>query len=101
VFAKFHKINYNKAESGSKKTKMGYHLKDIPKGKLGEFSKIVEEFEELREAQGRAGCEVLEICELCDLVGAIEAYAKRWNLSLEQLIKMKELTKSAFEEGKR
>jgi hypothetical protein len=35
------------------------------------------------------------------MIGAIEMYAKKWNLSLDELIKMKDLTKSAFEEGKR
>jgi hypothetical protein len=38
---------------------------------------------------------------LCDLIGAIEAYAEKFNLTIEDLIKMKNLTKSAFVEGKR
>jgi hypothetical protein len=39
---------------------------------------------------------------MADLIGAIEAYAeKRYNLTLDDLIKMKDLTKSAFVEGKR
>lgn len=79
---------------------MGYHIKDIEKGKLGEFSKIREEFEELQDANEQKSS-VLEICELADLLGAIEAYAKKWNLSLEDLNKMKESTKKAFEDGSR
>jgi phosphoribosyl-ATP pyrophosphohydrolase len=79
---------------------MGYHKRKIKKGKLGEFSKIKEEFEELTDAVEQ-DISPLIICELCDMIGAIEMYAKRWNLSLDDLIKMKDLTKSAFEEGKR
>jgi len=79
---------------------MGYHLKEIKKGKLGEFSKIQEEFEELSDGVCQNN-KVLIICELCDVLGAIEAYAKNWNLSLEDLIKMMNSTKSSFEEGKR
>ena len=79
---------------------MGYHSKEIQKGKLGEFSKIKEEFEELMDANEQKNS-VLEICELADLLGAIEAYAKKWNLSLGELNKMKESTKKAFEDGSR
>ncbi len=79
---------------------MGYHLKEIQKGTLGEFSKIKEEFEELMDANEQKNS-VLEICELADLLGAIEAYAKKWNLSLGDLNKMKESTKKAFEDGSR
>lgn len=79
---------------------MGYHLRKIKKGTVGEFSKIQEEFEELQDAIEQKHA-VLEICELCDLIGAIEAYAKKWNLSLNDLIKMKESTRQAFKEGKR
>ena len=79
---------------------MGYHLKKITKGKLGEISKIQEEFEELMDGNNQKH-PVLEICELCDLLGAIEAYAKKWNLSLEDLNKMKESNKKAFEDGTR
>jgi hypothetical protein len=80
---------------------MGYHKSKIEKGKFGEFSKIVEEYLELEDAVSQE-VKVLIICELCDLVGAIEAYANEaYNLSLNDLIKMKNLTKEAFKEGKR
>lgn len=79
---------------------MGYHKTHIPKGVLGEISKISEEYYELEDAFNQ-DCKVLMICELCDMIGAIEAYAKNFNLSLQDLINMKNLTKSAFEEGKR
>jgi hypothetical protein len=79
---------------------MGYHTKEIPKGALGEFSKIEEEFLELKDAHGQKN-DVLQICELCDLLGAMEAYARKWNLSLDDLRKMKDATESAFQEGSR
>lgn len=79
---------------------MGYHKKKIDKGVLGEFSKIKEEFDELSDAHEQSN-PILEVCELCDLLGAIESYAKKWNLTIEDLLKMKDSTKSAFEEGSR
>ena len=80
---------------------MGYHKRKIKKGKLGEFSKIVEEMEELTDAHEQ-GVKVLMICELCDLIGSIEEFSlKQFNLPLEDLIQMKNLTKSAFSDGKR
>jgi len=79
---------------------MGYHKKKIKKGVLGKYSKIREEFEELTDAHEQQN-RVLIICELCDLVGSIESYAAGYNLTLEDLIKMKNATKSAFKEGKR
>ncbi len=69
---------------------MGYHLNKIIKGNLGQFSKIEEEYAELHDAYSQCN-KVLEICELADLIGAIEAYAeKQYNLSLKDIIKMKE-----------
>lgn len=79
---------------------MGYHLKRIDKGVFGEFSKITEEFEELMDANLQNN-KVLELVELCDLLGAIEAYVKHNNLTLMDLVKMKNATKRAFESGER
>lgn len=79
---------------------MGYHLKEIEKGIVGEFSKIKEEFQELEDAQEQQS-KVLIICELTDLVGAIEEYAKKYNLTLADLKQFSDMTKSAFKEGKR
>ena len=78
----------------------GYHSKKIEKGIFGEYSKIKEEFEELTDAFEQ-GDSILQICELCDLVGSIEEYIKRWNLTLDDLIKMKDKTKGAFLQGER
>lgn len=79
---------------------MGYHKKKILKGELGEFSKVEEEFLELKDSYEQDH-PVLIVCELCDLIGAIEAYANKWNFTLDDLIKMKDSTKEAFEERTR
>ena len=79
---------------------MGYHTIKIEKGKLGEFSKIQEEFSELQDAVKQQN-PLLELCECADLVGAIEAFICKYNISLDDLIKMMNCTKSAFEEGER
>jgi hypothetical protein len=80
---------------------MGYHLKPIDKGTLGELSKIREEFEELQDGIAQNN-KVLQICELCDLIGAIEAFSEaKFNLNLGDLTKMMNLTKSAFRDGSR
>ena len=80
---------------------MGYHLSPIPKGELGEFSKIQEEFMELLDANNQSN-PILELCELSDLLGAIELYTtSKFNIKLEQIIKMSRATQEAFKEGKR
>jgi len=79
----------------------GYHKVEIPKGVLGEFSKIEEEILELKDAASQ-NCNVLVLCELCDLLGAIEAFTtKQFNITLRDLTQFKNLTKQAFESGKR
>lgn len=79
---------------------MGYHIRKIEKGKLGEFSKIKEEYEELLDGFEQ-GNKLLQLIEMSDLLGAIDAYATQFNLSLKDLVKMKNSTKSAFEDGDR
>ena len=79
---------------------MGYHLTKIKKGKLGEFSKIREEFEELEDAH-QQGDLILQLCELSDMVGAIEEYLKKWNLTIDDLKKFSDKTKKAFNDGSR
>jgi hypothetical protein len=79
---------------------VGYHKVKIEKGRVGEYSKIREEFDELTDAVGQDN-KVLIICELTDIVGAIEEYAKKFGLTLDDLKKFSDLTKSAFNEGTR
>ena len=78
----------------------GYHNKNIQKGILGEDSKIREEFEEFIDAIEQQN-PVMALVELSDLLGAIEAYSNKYNVSLEDLIVMKNTTKKAFENGHR
>ena len=78
---------------------MGYHTKEIKQGTFGEFSKIVEEFEELTDAYGQNN-PVMTLVECCDLIGAIEGYVfSKHHITLNDLITMKDRTKSAFEDG--
>ena len=79
---------------------MGYHNKIIPKGVLGEFSKIREEFLEAENAIEQDN-KVMILIELSDLLGAIEQYTAKYNITLEDLIIMKEATKRAFKDGSR
>lgn len=51
----------------------GYHLREIKKGELGEWSKVQEEFEEWKEA-GEQNSRLMELLELADLMGAMEAF---------------------------
>ena len=80
---------------------MGYHKTTIPKGILGEFSKIEEEFLELKDGFEQDD-KILQIVELTDLIGAIDAYSScRFGLSLGDLIKFTRKTQQAFEDGSR
>ena len=50
---------------------LGYHLKPIPKGRLGHISKIQEELMEYEDAIEQ-NCRIMAMVELSDLVGAID-----------------------------
>jgi hypothetical protein len=79
----------------------GYHFREIPRGKFGEFSKIEEEWQELLDAREQENS-IMELCEISDLVGAIESYVeKRYNVSMKEILTMKEATGRAFREGNR
>lgn len=82
---------------------MGYHKNEIKKGVIGEVSKITEEYEEFLDALSQDQ-KIMQLIELSDLIGAIEQYILKMSngsITLEQLLSMKELTKSAFEDGSR
>lgn len=80
---------------------MGYHKTEIQKGIFGEFSKIQEEWDELTDARNQGG-KILELCELSDLYGAIEGYIKNtYQMSMDDLKQMSEMTQSAFLDGSR
>ena len=78
----------------------GYHLNEITKGVLGEISKIQEEVNELLDAEQQNSV-IMIGCELSDLYGAVEAYAQKYNLTMNDLSIMSNITKRAFEVGER
>lgn len=80
----------------------GYHLARIPKGEVGEPSKILEETLEFMDAV-RQDCAVMALVELSDLQGAISAWlAKRHpTLALSDLQAMASITERAFRNGHR
>lgn len=80
----------------------GYHSKPIPKGVLGEVSKIREELLELEDAESQ-GVKVLVLCELADMIGATKHYLKKHHPSvrLEDLEQFANLTSNAFTSGQR
>lgn len=80
---------------------MSYHKNEIPKGVVGRFSKIQEEYLELEDAY-QQGDKILQLCELSDLIGAIDLYTKtEFNMSLSDLISFSNKTMEAFKENKR
>lgn len=80
----------------------GYHLIEPTRGEFGELSKIYEEIEEIQDAEAQ-GATLMLIQELSDTIGAIEGYLKKHHpsITLDDLIKMKDITKRAFESGQR
>ncbi|MBT4375897.1 hypothetical protein HOD29_00780 [archaeon] len=85
------------------KRKKGYHLEDIPKGEKGKPSQIYEEIQEFKDAL-KQNNPLMALQELSDTIGAIELYLEKnfqSQITLEDLIKMKNTTKRVFENGKR
>lgn len=79
---------------------MGYHKTEIPRGTYGEFSKIKEEFLEAQDAFEQENS-VMLLVELSDLLGAIDGFVGKFNMTLKDLIKMKNATQGAFQDGTR
>jgi hypothetical protein len=80
----------------------GYHIKDIPKGVLGESSKILEEVLELQDAEEQ-NCKIMQLLELSDVIGAIRMYLvdNFPGTDLDDLIIMNDITARAFQSGAR
>ena len=78
----------------------GYHKREIKKGQYGQASKIIEEYEEFRDSLEQNN-PLMALMELSDMLGAIEAYIKQYNLSLDDLMAMTRITQSVFKEGHR
>ena len=79
-----------------------YHVAQIPKGELGEISKIEEEFAEFKDAIAQ-GVAVMALVELSDMLGAIDAYLEKHHqsITLDDLNKMRMVTQRAFRNGHR
>jgi phosphoribosyl-ATP pyrophosphohydrolase len=77
-----------------------YHTVEIKKGVLGKSSKIQEELDELLDAE-KQGVKILIHCELADLYGALRECAHSYDLSMEDLRQMVNLTAAAFKAGDR
>lgn len=80
----------------------GYHIDIIPKGVVGEVSKITEEYLEFMDAH-KQGVVLMQLVELSDLFGAISAWLKKYhpNVSLSDLEAMSRVTQRAFKNGHR
>jgi hypothetical protein len=79
---------------------MGYHIRTIDKGVLGQPSKIREELEELEDAIEQ-NVKIMALVELSDLYGAVKAMAATLGTTMEELKAMQEVTARAFQDGSR
>lgn len=82
--------------------KPGYHVAVIPKGTLGDLSKLQEELMEAVDAEQQSN-PIMTLVELSDLYGAMESYLeKRFaKCSMNDLATMSRTTKRAFTNGRR
>lgn len=78
-------------------TEKSYHDQFIPKGKIGEMSKVVEEIAEYEEAEN----EILKACELADIQGALRAVMEKSKFTFADYDDMATMTTRAFKIGKR
>ncbi len=83
-------------------TNIGYHLTEIPKGQVGESSKILEEVLELQDAE-QQDAKIMQLVELSDIIGSIALYMEKHHPSttIDDLIIMARITRRAFENGRR
>ena len=81
---------------------MGYHLKKIKKGQIGESSKILEEVLELIDSENQK-CKIMNLVELSDIYGALELYLHKnfQGIKMEDLKMMSDITQRAFKSGAR
>lgn len=81
---------------------MTYHLTEIPKGEVGELSKVQEELDEAIDAQ-QQGASVMVLIELSDLIGAVDLYLQKYHpsITINDLKKMSDITQRAFKSGRR
>lgn len=84
------------------KKKPGYHMVKIPRGKIGEPSKIIEEAFEIQDAHTQ-GVKLMTQVEMSDLYGALDRFREKYHpeLTMDNLNDMYRVTRRAFENGKR
>ncbi|MDX1535531.1 MAG: hypothetical protein R3346_02110 [Candidatus Spechtbacterales bacterium] len=84
------------------KTPKGYSMREIPKGELGEYSKIYEELQELQDAIEQ-GVGIMSLVELSDMYGAMESFLSEHfpGFTMEDIKIMSDTTKRAFRSGRR
>jgi hypothetical protein len=76
-----------------------WHKREIPKGELGELSKIEEELEEAKDAEER-GQTLMLMFELSDIIGACGLVAQKYGMTLKDLVKFSKL-RSKVARGKK
>ena len=86
----------------SKYIKPGYHCELIPKTKdLSSVEKIIEEYNEFLDALKQKN-KIMALVELSDMYGAINHYLKsNYNMTMDDLKVMSEVTERAFLNGRR
>ncbi len=67
-----------------------WHVRHIPKGQLGNLSKIAEELEEALDAEEQ-GQDLMLMFELSDIIGACGLVAARYGMTLDQLVTFSKL----------
>lgn len=94
--------SYIKLKKDNNTTEKGYHLTKIKKEKFGSSAKILEEVQELLDSENQ-NSKIMTLLELSDIIGAVEGYLKEKfpDFTLDDLIKMKDITKRAFISGER
>lgn len=82
--------------------KKGYHDRIIPKVPAGSFLKILEETEEAQDAY-LSNNKIMLLVELADIYGAMELFLEKdfHGISMGDIKKMNEVTKRAFQNGRR
>jgi len=80
----------------------GYHQAEIPRGEIGELSKILEEVHEAIDADDQ-GVSIMVLVELADIYGALELVLERRfpTFTMGDLQAMSKVTRRAFESGHR
>ena len=93
---------YIQLNMSNKNKNVGYHLKEIPKGQVGEISKIKEEILELEDALDQ-NVKIMALVELSDLYGSIELFLEKHfpDIKMDDLKKMSDVTQRAFKNGRR